>query len=141
MSVIDRRFADLTTVELHDILRLRIDVFVVEQKCAYAELDGRDTEVGTRHVWLADASGPTAYVRLLDDGDARRIGRVVTRIDARGSGLAGQLVDYVVSASESPWVLDAQLHLADWYAARGFVASGSEFVEDGIPHIPMRRVT
>lgn len=141
MSVIDRPFADLTASEFHDILKLRIDVFVVEQECAYRELDGRDTERGTRHVWLADASGPTAYVRLLDDGDARRIGRVVTRPDARGSGVAGQLVDYLVSASAGPWVLDAQSYLAEWYSARGFDASGPEFVEDGIPHVPMRRAT
>lgn len=139
MAVHDRTFAELSTRDLHDLLRLRVDVFVVEQACAYAELDGRDTEATTRHVWIADEAGPTAYVRLLDEGDRRRIGRVVTRADARGAGLAGGLVDHAVRTSTGPWVLDAQAHLRAWYEDRGFVASGPEFVEDGIPHVPMRR--
>ena len=75
----------------------------------------------------------------MDDGGARRIGRVVTRSDARGQGLAGVLVDHVIATAAPPWVLDAQSHLADWYAARGFAVTGPEYVEDGIPHIPMRR--
>lgn len=139
MAIFDRSFAELTTTELHDLLRLRVDVFVVEQACAYPELDGRDTETTTRHIWSADEAGPTAYVRLLDDGDARRIGRVATRIDARGKGQAGVLVDHAIMSSTGPWVLDAQSHLTEWYTDRGFVVAGPEYVEDGIPHIPMRR--
>ncbi|GJM37374.1 MAG: ElaA protein [Acidimicrobiales bacterium] len=139
MAILDRFFAELTTTELHDLLRLRVDVFVVEQACAYPELDGRDAETTTRHIWSADDDGPTAYVRLLDDGEARRIGRVATRADARGNGLAGELVDHVIVSSSGPWVLDAQSHLSEWYAGRGFVVSGPEYVEDGIPHVPMRR--
>ncbi len=49
------------------------------------------------------------------------------------------LVDHAVATSPGPWVLDAQSHLADWYEERGFVAAGPEFIEDGIPHVPMRR--
>jgi ElaA protein len=139
MPILDRRFAELTATEVHDLLRLRIDVFVVEQECPYFEVDGRDVEEATRHVWQADHRGPTVYVRLLDDGTARRIGRVVTRLDARKRGLAGGLVDHVIATSDGPWVLDAQSHIADWYRARGFEPDGPEFIEDGIPHIPMRR--
>lgn len=135
----DHVFAELGTVEFHDLLRLRIDVFVVEQECAYGELDGRDTEAGTRHLWIADDSGPCVYLRLLDDVDERRIGRVATRADARGQGLAGELVDHTIAASEGPWVLDAQTRLQGWYEAKGFSVTGAEFLEDGIPHIPMRR--
>lgn len=139
MDIEDRSFADLTVHQFHDLLRLRVDVFVVEQDCAYPELDGRDAEPTTRHVWTADDAGPTAYVRLLEDGGARRIGRVVTRADARGDGLAGRLVDHVLATSAAPWVLDAQTYLTGWYEARGFAATGPEYVEDGIPHVPMRR--
>ena len=139
MAVVDRAFAELSSRELHDLLRLRVDVFVVEQECAYPELDGRDHESGTRHVWMADDEGPTAYLRVLDDGGVRRIGRVVTRRDARGQGLAGALVDHVIATAAPPWVLDAQSHLVDWYAGRGFAVTGPEYVEDGIPHVPMRR--
>ena len=139
MRILDRGFAALTAAEFHAVAKLRVDVFVVEQRCAYPEFDGRDDEPGTRHVWTADERGPTAYARLLDDGDARRIGRVVTRPDARGAGLAARLVDHLVATSSGPWVLHAQAHLADWYGARGFAVVGPAFSEDGIPHVPMRR--
>ncbi|MFD0788595.1 GNAT family N-acetyltransferase, partial [Micromonospora azadirachtae] len=70
-------FPDLTTRTFHDLLRLRIDVFVVEQNCPYPELDGRDVEPGTRHLWLTDGGTPLAYLRILaDPGDVARIGRV-----------------------------------------------------------------
>ena len=64
MKIRDRKFAKLTTDELHDILKLRIDVFVAEQACAYPELDGRDTEPTTRHVWMADDVGVGTAVVL-----------------------------------------------------------------------------
>ena len=133
----DKAFAELTTKELYDILRLRSEVFVVEQECAYLDPDGRDDEPGTRHVWVG--TPVDAYLRVLDDGAARRIGRVVTRPSARSVGLAAQLMKHVLAHVASPWTLDAQSYLTAWYARFGFVQSGPEFVEDGIPHTPMRR--
>jgi ElaA protein len=126
---------------VHDLLRLRIDVFVVEQQCPYPELDGRDAEPDTEHLWLSDHRGPTAYLRVLSEaGGVRRIGRVCTRADVRGRGLAGRLVDAVLAAAPGTgFALDAQTHVAGFYTARGFTPSGPEFVEDGIPHVPMRR--
>lgn len=137
----DRRFAELTNQQVLDILGLRVDVFVVEQECPYAEIDGRDDEAETRHVWIAASPSdrPEAYVRVLDDGHERRIGRVVTHPEHRGRGLAARLIDHVLASSEPPWVLDAQAHLAGWYGALGFEVVGDEFLEDGIPHVPMRR--
>jgi ElaA protein len=133
-------WAQLTPLLLHDLLKLRIDVFVVEQECWYPELDGRDVEPSTEHVWTADGEGPTAYLRVLDDGDAVRVGRVCTRKDARGAGLAGLLMAEVLTRhGGGPVVLDAQSYLASWYERYGFAVTGPEFVEDGIPHIPMRR--
>jgi ElaA protein len=140
------RWAQIDPQTLHDLLRLRIDVFVVEQKCPYPELDGRDVDPRTEHVWVVDEQGPAAYLRVLADGEGtdgegvRRIGRVCTRVDARGRGLAGLLVDEVLGAGRGRvFVLDAQTYVAGFYAARGFEASGPAFVEDGIPHVPMRR--
>jgi len=139
-TVFDHGFADLTAAKLHQILRLRIDVFVVEQECAYPELDGRDIEAATRHLWFESPDGEIAcYLRVLDDGTARRIGRVVTPPSHRSRGLAALLVDEAVARTVGPWVLDAQSHLVDWYVERGFTAAGAEFVEDGIPHVPMHR--
>ena len=136
----DRSFGDLTTRQLHDLLRLRVDVFVVEQECPYAELDGRDIDPTTRHMWVADADDrPRAYLRLLDDGGHRRIGRVVVRADARSAGLARALVDHAIEAHPGPWVLDAQTYMTGWYEKLGFTTTGPEFQDVGVPHVPMRR--
>lgn len=136
----DRTFDGLTTRQLHDLLRLRVDVFVVEQQCAYAELDGHDMDPSTRHLWIADSNdGPRAYLRLVDEGEHRRIGRVVVRPDARSAGLARMLLDHAIEAHSGPWVLDAQTYLTGWYERLGFGATGPEFDDEGIAHVPMRR--
>ncbi|WP_108667895.1 GNAT family N-acetyltransferase [Euzebya rosea] len=140
LTLVERSFDQLDAASLLAVLRLRIDVFVVEQACAYPEVDGRDDEPGTRHVWLAGDDGRIAsYLRLLDDGDVQRIGRVVTAAWARGQGLAGRLLVEVLRRHPGETVLDAQSHLTGFYAAHGFAPDGPEFVEDGIPHVPMRR--
>jgi ElaA protein len=134
------RSADLTAAELHAILWLRCAVFVVEQQCAYPDVDGRDMEPGTTHLWLEPPEGGVAaYVRLLREPDgAHRIGRVVTDPSHRGHRLAGRLIDHVLTLVDGPVVLDAQSHLTHVYARHGFEPAGDEFVEDGIPHTPMR---
>jgi len=139
-TVIDRRFDELSTVELHDLIRLRCDVFVVEQACIYPELDGRDTEPGTRHVWIPGNDTPiAAYARCLtNDAGISRIGRVVTAPARRGDGLAAHLVTHLVNSIDGEVILDAQTYLLKWYERLGFERSGSDFVEDGIPHTPMR---
>lgn len=129
--------ADLTARELHDIVQLRVDVFVVEQDCPYRELDGRDLDA--EHLWIERDGTVVATLRLIDEGPQRRIGRVATHPDHRSGGLAAELIGAALASSQPPWVLDAQSHLGDWYAGLGFVADGAEFVEDGIPHIPVRR--
>lgn len=132
-------FPALDTPLFHDLVRLRLDVFVVEQGCAYRELDGRDTDPSTVHVWAGEP--PVGYLRLLTEPDGtRRIGRVCVAAGHRGSGLAGRLVATGLElAGGHVVVLDAQAHLESWYAQRGFARSGAEFVEDGIAHVPMRR--
>ena len=134
------RFADLDPATLYDLLRLRSDVFVVEQECVFLDLDGRDAEPDAEHVWLADDAGPVAYLRTLADPRGVHVGRVCTRRDARGRGAAAALVaDVVERRPDERLVLNAQSYLEAFYARFGFVADGPEFVEDGIPHVPMRR--
>lgn len=136
-----RTFDDLSTRELHDILRLRSDVFVVEQACIYPDVDGRDAERQTMHHWIGRDGAVVAYLRvLLDSEGSRRIGRVVTAPSARGEGLATLLVNTVAAGIDGDVVLDAQTHLIGWYEELGFEVAGSEFVEDGIAHVPMRRI-
>ncbi len=137
-------FDELDARVLHDIVRLRIDVFVVEQHCPYAELDGRDVEPGTRHLWAGDGGRIVAYLRVLVEPDgSRRIGRVCVAGSHRGTGLARRLVAeaQTQAGTQAPGadvVLDAQAHLVGWYEWLGYRAAGEEFMEDGIPHLPMR---
>ena len=132
--------AELDVTTLYNILRLRVDVFVVEQECAYPELDGRDLEPGARHLWAESSGEIVATLRMLDDGAAVRIGRVATAAGARSSGLAGRLMQRALElAGDREVVLEAQSYLQGWYERFGFVRVGEEYVEDGIPHVPMRR--
>ncbi|WP_159501972.1 GNAT family N-acetyltransferase [Microbacterium sp. 18062] len=131
---------------LYRILWLRVGVFVVEQAAAYPELDGRDIEPDAELLWADEDGEVVATLRVLHDGDVARIGRVATATAARGRGVAAELMRRAVARADERWpghpiVLDAQRHLADWYARFGFVVSGAGFEEDGIPHVPMRRHT
>lgn len=138
-------FSGLDAAAAYACWRLRQDVFVVEQDCPYPDLDGRDLEPGTRHVRLlgegADGGEELlGYVRVLDDGDRARVGRVVLARRARGRGLADVVVRAaLVEVGTRPSVLDAQTPLAGWYATFGYVVDGPEFLEDGIGHVPMTR--
>ena len=134
------RFHELTPYELYGLCRLRVDVFVVEQQCPYPELDGRDAEPATVHVWFEEDGAVLATIRVLDDGDTRAIGRVATSAQARGRGLAARLMaDGIALCVDRPVTLGAQAYLEDWYGRFGFTTSGPGYVEDGIPHVPMRR--
>jgi len=135
-----RPFNELTSRTLYSLLRLRVDVFVVEQHCPYPELDGRDIEPGTMHAWIDDGSGPAAYLRILREPEGIRIGRVCARADARGGGVAAMLLGHILQRHPGERVvLDAQSYLVGFYARFGFARSGPEFLEDGIAHVPMCR--
>jgi ElaA protein len=139
MRIIGVPFEQLDLATAYAVWRLRQDVFVVEQECPYPDLDGRDDEPGTRHVVLDDDGEVLGYARVLDDGDSWRIGRVVLAKAARGRGLADAVMETALQLSKGrDVVLDAQSPLAGWYARFGFAVDGPEFVEDGIPHLPMR---
>ncbi|MEU5694000.1 GNAT family N-acetyltransferase [Actinosynnema sp. NPDC020468] len=134
--------ADLTPDQLYRVLRLRVEVFVVEQSCPYPELDGRDLDPSTRHLWLEKGGpDPLAYLRLLEEDDGSfRVGRVCTARTARGQGFSRRLMEAALAEiGAASCVLDAQTYVADFYASFGFVPEGPEFREDGIPHLRMRR--
>ena len=134
------RFAELSPFEVYGLCRLRVDVFVVEQECPYPELDGRDLEPATVHLWLESGEEIAATIRVLDDGASRAIGRVATAARFRGQGLAARLMEEGLRlSSAAPITLGAQAHLESWYERFGFRRSGPGYVEDGIPHVPMRR--
>jgi ElaA protein len=141
VQVQDAVVAALDPVTLYRILALRSEVFVVEQDCVYADPDGRDLEPDARQLWIEQDGAVVATLRLLRDPDGRaRIGRVATAASARGSGLAAALMRRALElAGDREIVLDAQTYLFDWYRRFGFVRDGADYVDDGIPHVPMRR--
>ncbi len=133
--------ADLDPEDLYRMLRLRVEVFVVEQECAYPELDGRDIEPATRHFWIDSADGVLGYLRLLEDPDGTFwIGRVCTAKSARGMGLGRKLMRAAVAEIQrEPAMLSAQAYAIDFYRSFGFFEVGEHYLDDGIPHVDMRR--
>ena len=113
---------------------------MVEQGCAYGDIDARDAEAQTAHLWIEDDDGRVvSTLRLLSDGDrGHRIGRVATLPAFRGRGYSGALLRRAIELSGPPIALSAQAYLVEWYARFGFEVSGERWVEDGIEHAPMR---
>lgn len=136
------RFGELDAATAYRILALRSAVFVVEQECVYIDLDGRDLEPDAVQLWIERAGDVIATLRLLRDENGEfRIGRVATAPSARGGGLAERLMRAALElCGGEAVVLNAQAYLANWYARLGFAVDGEEFLDDGIPHVPMRLV-
>ncbi len=141
MSIRCKRGDELTAQDVYDIWKIRDAVFAVEQRVEEEEVDGRDLLPTTSHLWLADADGPTSYLRVYATGtEPRRVGRVCTRRDQRGRGLSAQLMTEVHRLwGDEPLLLHAQAHLEAWYEALGYRRSGADFDEAGIVHVPMTR--
>ncbi len=137
-------FEALSPYGLHDILRARVDIFVVEQSCPYPELD--DEDFTALHLQAWSAQGLCAYARILPPDDQGRvwIGRVLVTAAARGRGLGGQLMQRACATTSerfpsAPVWLGAQLRLRRFYEALGFTAEGKPYLEDEIPHLKMVR--
>lgn len=132
------RFDELSPAALYDVLRLRADVFVVEQECAYLDPDGADADA--MHVLGREDDRLVAYARVHPEDGSLRVSRVVTARDARGRGLGHAIVRASLDVvGARPCFLHAQDHLRGFYAQHGFVPVGDVFPEDGIPHVRMDR--
>ena len=147
IDLICKHHTDLGKQQLYALLTLRIEVFVVEQKCPYLEIDGQDLEGDTCHLMAWRDGELVAYLRLLDpesQGGDVVIGRVVIAPSARGEGLGHALMVQGLAQAEKHWpgvpvYLSAQAHLQAYYARHGFEVAGEAYLEDGIPHIGRRR--
>jgi len=136
-------FSDLSLDELYAILRLRAEVFVVEQNCAYQDLDNKDPHCYHVTGWLDDKL--IASTRLVPAGisyDEPSIGRVVTSPDARGIGAGRELMNYSIQQLYNIWGnqpirIGAQLYLKKFYESLGFAQTSEVYLEDGIEHIEM----
>jgi ElaA protein len=139
LQVREAALDELDARTLYRILALRAAVFVVEQDCAYLDPDGRDLEPDARQLWIEQDDTVLATLRLLRDPDGTaRIGRVATAMEARGAGLAAQLMRHALALTSGEVVLGAQAYLERWYGQFGFVRDGADYLEDGIVHLPMR---
>jgi ElaA protein len=126
---------------LYALLTLRVNVFIVEQRSPYPDLDGLDLDPTTVHLWYEADGAPIAYLRILA-GPPARIGRVCTAPPARGRGLGTRLMEAaLVELGSREIVLDSQVQAQNMYARFGFRPEGDPFDEDGVLHITMRRVT
>ncbi|QLB19531.1 GNAT family N-acetyltransferase [Mannheimia granulomatis] len=133
-------FDELTTLELFDIYKLRTAVFVVEQNCPYQEVDDKDLQAV--HFFAKNANNLTAYCRLIPSDDGVHLGRVLVAKEARGSGLARELVQKAMDYSREhfpaqPIHAQAQSYLQGFYDSFGFKAVSDMYLEDGIPHLDM----
>jgi predicted GNAT family N-acyltransferase len=131
-------FDELGKLDLYRVLQLRAEVFVVEQDCAFLDIDGRDVEPSTVHLWLEHDDRLVGYARILPVPGATELGRIVTPLDLRGSGVGAMLMREAIQRIEGPILLKAQARLSNWYERFGFDLAGDPFMEDGIPHVPMR---
>ncbi|MGX6509545.1 GNAT family N-acetyltransferase [Rhodococcus sp. SJ-2] len=134
--------AAISPVTLYKILMLRTEVFVHEQRIVdEPELDGVDLEPFTELYWIEEDDSVVATLRLITEGDTAHIGRVATSRSARGRGLAGALIEADLSATSTDVEISAQAYLENWYGRFGFTRTGTNYIEAGIDHLPMRRTS
>jgi len=148
------QFDQLTTRELYQLAKLRIDVFVVEQRCAYPELDGLDLLSGTAHLFALEDAQPVTYARVLAPtsntsrfADAHsacvHIGRVLVAQSHRRRGLATELMQRALEHCRSHHkghaiALAAQVDVMAFYTSLGFTPCSAHYIEDGIAHVDMQ---
>lgn len=145
-----KKFSELSLNQLYDALKLRVDVFVVEQTCYYPDLDSEENQLDrhqdTIHLLGYQGSTLVAYLRVLAQGqsynDYISIGRVATAKHARGSGLGHELMSEGLKVCQQHFAnqdikISAQEHLIKYYQRHGFEQVSAMYLEDNIPHIAM----
>lgn len=139
MEIKSKFFGELTAAELYEILRARAEIFVVQQDCAYQDLDGKDYD--SLHVFFESDGKVTAYLRaFIREEGVVQMGRVLTV--THGIGLGGKLLKEGVRQIEEKFspksiYIEAQCYATGFYSREGFVVCSDEFMEVGIPHVSM----
>lgn len=138
-------FSELTNLQLYECLALRMEVFCVEQNCPYQDCDGKD--INAWHLMGKNEAGELiCYTRLLPEGLSYKgytsIGRVVTSPKARGTGAGKLLMEKSIESclqlfGNQSIKIGAQSYLLKFYESFGFISTGEEYLEDGIPHTKM----
>jgi ElaA protein len=138
-----KKFNELNVKEIYEILKLRNQVFIVEQQCPYLDCDGKDMKA--YHLFQENNNEIAAYLRILEKGVSYNeisIGRVLVNSKYRGKGLARQMMKEAIEfindqLNESNIRIEAQAYLIDFYKSFGFKQVSQVFLEDNIPHIEM----
>lgn len=138
-----KKFKELESEEIYEILKIRNEVFIVEQRCAYLDCDGKDKE--SYHLFLEDNKKIVAYLRILQKGisyDEISIGRVLVHKNHRRKGIAQEMMIKAISfiegnLNEREIRIEAQEYLVDFYRGFGFEKVSDMYLEDDIPHIEM----
>lgn len=138
------KLSELSPLELHKLYRLRVDVFVAEQQCPYREID--DTDTTASHMLAWDANDPSRLLgtaRIFSEDGVTCLGRFALTPEARGTGLAQQLMYQALRFAHEQFegqdvLIHAQAPLESYYEQYGFTRSGENFDEDGMAHLPMR---
>lgn len=141
--IICKKFNELTLEELYKILKLRSEVFVVEQNCIYNDIDGKD--LTSSHIMIKENGKIKAYLRALQPGvsyEDASLGRVLVSPDARGKGYAKTIVtkgvEYILNNFNTTKItIGAQEYLKNFYSEIGFKPISEVYDEDGIPHLDM----
>lgn len=139
----NKKWKELSQKEMHDIYALRAQVFVVEQKCVYQDIDNKDSKA--IHVYGVSKKKIIAYSRCFKQGDyfnETSFGRAVVVKKERGKGIGDELVKQTIKVMKANWPdqkikISAQAHLSGFYKKHGFITKGEKYLEDGIPHIGM----
>lgn len=143
MKITVKAFDDLRLQELYELLRLRSEVFVVEQNCVYQDIDGKDQKA--LHVLGYEDQELVAYTRIFPPGTYFKeaaIGRVVVKDSSRKNKFGHEILKASIKAIEKHFSsrsikLSAQTYLTKFYESHGFEQIGDGYLEDGIPHIAM----
>ena len=139
MEMKSKFFSELSTNELYEILKIRAEIFVVEQNCVYQDMDDKDYD--SLHIFFEDGGRGVAYLRAFTkDEDTVQMGRVLTL--EHGKGLGGKLLKEGIEQirkKQNPKkiYIEAQCYAIGFYEREGFVVCSDEFLEDGIPHVQM----
>lgn len=140
-----KQFQQLNNYQLYEILKLRVDVFVVEQNCPYPELDNKDIHIETHHLTAHHNSNLIAYARILPPGLSYQeisIGRLAVEETTRRKGIGSMLMKKCLEETDKIWPgssikISAQEYLKEFYEKFGFVKISDSYLEDNIPHIAM----
>ena len=140
-----KKWEELNKKNLHEILQIRSEVFVVEQNCVYQDIDNKDPKA--IHLYGKIKNKIVAYSRIFNEGDFYKeisFGRALVLKNQRGKGLGDELVQKSIEIIKGNWPnkkvkISAQAHLNNFYKKHGFIEKGKEYLEDGIPHVSMER--